>query len=216
MFFQNILKGIGGLTRAEAEEILNVTGIQCNWIRTEGHAKQRDIARRLNQGELIWHLTRYDEEDDRTGEIFGATSPFISTTAGTSEQSTAMFQERAYSFSAFDTAALFATDDFTDTGWIFFGYVFTLGRQSLEHAEFAEEIRDLHIYSAGYRFHMEGEIVAKLIIPPARLQRCERYSGPVLRQAFESGVKPVLGPEDVIWNKNYADPMRYVNIRDVL
>jgi hypothetical protein len=216
MFFQHVLKGIRGLTWEQANEVLTVTGIESNWIRTRGHVSQQQIIERLSREELIWHLTRYDEKDGRTGGQFGLTSPFISTSAGTSEQSTAAGEERAYSFSAFDTASWFATGDYTDTGWIFFGYVFTLGKPSIEHREFAEEVRDLHIYSAGYKFHGEGELVAKLVIPPTRLERCERYRGPALRRALESGRRPKLGPRDVIRNKKYADPMHYINIRGIL
>jgi hypothetical protein len=162
-------------------------------------------------------LTRYGEIDLRTKEAFGLTSPFISTTAGTSEQSTRLREQRAYSFSAFDTASWFATEDYTTTGWVFFGYVFTIGRPSVEHAEFAEEVRDLHSYPAGYLFHDEGEIVAKMCIPPIRLERCERYKGPELRQALESKTMPILSEEDIIRNnRNYADPMRYINLRNVL
>jgi hypothetical protein len=174
------------------------------------------IETRLTPEELSWHLTRYDDTDVRTNASFGDTTPFISTTAGTAEQSTGSGEERAYLFTAFDTACWFATDNYVTTGWIFYGYVFTIGRPSVEHTEFADEVRDLHTYSEGYKFHHEGEIIAKLLIPPARLQRCERYRGPELRQALDAGTLPTPRDEDVIWNPNYADPMRYVNIRDVL
>lgn len=216
MFFQYFLKGIRDLTRAQAEEVLKVTGIQCNWTRTAGPAGQREIMRQLSEDELIWHLTRYSETDHRTGDPFGLTSPFISITSGTAEQSMAALEERAYIFSAFDTASWFATNDYTGTGWIFFGYVFTIGRPSVEYAEFAEEVRDLHSYPKGYAFHHEGEIVAKITIPPIRLERCERYRGPVLRQALESGALPEVRERDIIRNENYVDPMRYINVRGIL
>src|SRR5262245_34424261 len=136
MFFQKILKGISGLTPDLAAEILKVRGIESNWVRTGGSPGQQEIAERLTREELQWHLTRYEEPDMRTGEPFGTTSPFISTTGGTSEQSSIAEEERAYVFSAFDIAAWFATVDYTQSGWIFYGYVFTIGRPSVEHAEF--------------------------------------------------------------------------------
>ncbi len=217
MFFQKILKGISGLTPDQAAEVLTVTGIESNWIRTRGSPGQQKVAERITHEELHWHLTRYDETDVRTGEPFGRTSPFISTTGGTSEQGSMAGEERAYVFSAFDLAAWFATVEYTQSGWIFYGYVFTIGRPSVEHAEFAEEVRDLHSYPSGYRFHHEGELVAKLVIPPSRLERCEFYRGPELRRALEAGERPILTDEDITWNRsNYVDPMRYVNIRDVL
>jgi hypothetical protein len=217
MFFQKILKGISGLTPDQATEILTVTGIESNWIRTRGNASQQQIAERLTREELQWHLTRYDETDTRTGKPFGGTSPFISTTSGTSEQSSIADEERAYVFSAFDCAAWFATLDYSQSGWIFYGYVFTIGRPSVKHAEFAEEVRDLHSYPSGYRFHREGELVAKLVVPPSRLERCEFYRGPELRRALEAGKRPALKGKDIVWNRNnYADPMNYVNIRDAL
>jgi hypothetical protein len=217
MFFQRILKGITGLTPDQAVEILTVTGIESNWVRSVGSVSQQQISERLTRHELQWHLTLYEEKDRRTGESFGGTSPFISTTAGTSEQSSISEEERAYIFSAFDIAAWFATVDFTQSGWIFYGYVFTIGRPSVEHAEFAEEVRDLHSYPSGYSFHHEGELVAKLVIPPSRLERCEFYRGPELRRSLEAGERLPLRDEDIVWNRsNYVDPMSYINIRDVL
>jgi hypothetical protein len=214
MFFQHVLKGIAGLSREQAEDILTVTGLQCNWARSEGLAGPGDVADRLNLDELTWHLTRYDEIDTRTGVPFGTKSPFISTTAGTAEQSSVRQEQRAYVFSAFDTASWFATEDYTTAGWIFFGYVFTIGRPSVEHAEFAEEIRDLHTYPGGYVYHHEGELVAKIVIPPVRLERCELYTGPALSRALQGAAN--VKPDDVIRNKRYADPMRYVNVRGLL
>lgn len=217
MFFQKVLKGIIGLTAEQAAEVLTVTGIESNWIRTSGHASQGETALRLTPEELQWHLTRYEEEDKRTGEPFGFTSPFISITSGTSEQSTTSREERAYVFSAFDIASWFATDSYTQSGWIFYGYVFTMGKASIPYTEFAEEVRDLHSYPDGYSFHGEGELVAKLVIPPPRLERCEFYRGPELRHALVEGRRPTLKDSDIIWNNiNYVDPMNYVNIRGVL
>lgn len=216
MFFQKILKGICGLTKDEAAEVLTVTGIESNWTRTRGSAVQREIAERLTSEELEWHLTQYEEKDSRTGRPFGSTSPFISTTSGTSEQSGRAGEVRAYTFSAFDIAACFATEDFTRSGWIFYGYVFTIGRPSVEYAEFAEEVRDLDTYPTGYSFHHEGELVAKLVIPPARLERCEFYRGPELLRALHKGRRSTAKDKDTIRNASYVDPMNYINIRDVL
>lgn len=50
----------------------------------------------------------------------------------------------------------FATDGFRRRG-----YVLTLGKQSIPMREFAEEVRELHIYTSFLRYHPEGEIVAK-------------------------------------------------------
>lgn len=217
MFFQHILKGIVGLTDDEARDVLTASGIQSNWLRSTYQPNLREIAgRRLTLEELTWHLTRYDDRERRTDLPYGQTSPFLSATAGTSEQSSSRGEERAYRFSAFDTACWFATDGYTTTGWVFFGYVYTIGRPSVELIEFAEEVRDLHTYPGGYVYHNEGEIVAKLVIPPSRLQRCERYRGPELLQSLTEGELPALDGNDVIFNKNYADPMRYVNVRSIL
>jgi hypothetical protein len=217
MFFQHVLKGLPGPTYAEATEVLTVTGIECNWLRSSQRPTRSEVGeRRLTHDELIWHLTRYDDIEWRTKGPFGQTSPFISTTAGTAEQSTAGGEERAYRFSAFDIACSFATCDYTATGWVFFGYVYTIGRPSIELAEFAEEVRDLHTYPGGYMYHDEGEIVAKFLIPPSHLQRCERYHGPELLQSLKSGTLPELAPDDVIHNPRYVDPMYYINVRGLL
>lgn len=217
VFFQHVLKGVTGLSYAEASKVLTGTGIECNWLRTSQPPTRREIGeRQLTNDELIWHLTRYDDIEWRTRKPFRQTTPFISTSAGTAEQSTTRGEERAYRFSAFDTACWFATCDYTTTGWVFYGYVYTIGRPSIELPEFAEEVRDLHTYPGGYIYHDEGEIVAKLLIPASHLQRCERYRGPELRQSLSSGAMPHLAADDVIHNPKYVDPMHYINVRGPL
>jgi hypothetical protein len=71
------------------------------------------------------------------------------------------------------TALNFATNWLTRPGYVFYGYVFTLGQKSLELAEFAEEVRELHIYTHFLPYHDEGEIVAKIHIPAVRLEKVE-------------------------------------------
>ena len=144
MFFQKVLKGISGLSRHEANKNFE-QGIVCNWWRTVHTISPPQVVEKLTERNLEWHLNHYDELDPLTGNTaFCENTPFISVTAGVVERQE--FLQRNIVFDPLVTALRFATSDFSMTGHIFYGYVFTLGRQSIDLAEFAEEVRELNIY----------------------------------------------------------------------
>jgi hypothetical protein len=109
----------------------------------------------------------------------------------------------------------FATSGLQQPGYIFYGYVITLGRKAIPFQEYAEETRELNIYTSYLRFHEEGELVAKIQIPSHRLERVVRWDSNMLTQ-LESGVKPTPAPPYPKVNSNYTPPEQYSNIRELL
>lgn len=212
MYFQKVLKGLGGIDDAQARAMLLHGGILCNWWNRVGRISPRQVADKLTEANLFWHLERYDDTFPETGRPFREDTPFISTTAGAVERST--FFRTNLVHPPLLTALLFATDWFSRSGYVFYGYVYTLGRPAVPLREFAEEVRELHLYTSYLRFHPEGEITAKIEIPSARLGKVERYDGPTAEVDLRAGRLPT--PVQTWTNPSYCRPEDYANIREAL
>ncbi len=139
-------------------------------------------------------------------------TPYISVTAGAVERDA--FLRGNLVFDPFITALRFATREFTEIGHIFYGYVFTLGRQSIELSGFAEEVRELNIYKTYLPYHAEGEITAKIEIRGPQIERWEEYDGPRALAVLDAAGDP--SPSCVQYNTLYARPERYCNIRGLV
>jgi hypothetical protein len=212
MFFQKVLKGVPGLTNDDANVALRA-GLLCNWWRRVGTINPVQIADKLTEANLYWHLEHYDDADPLNGGApFRENTPFISVTAGSVER--AAFLQRNIVFDPFVTALLFATNGFRAYGHVFYAYVFTLGRQSIPLVEFAEEVRELNIYKYYLRFHPEGEITAKIEIRGRQIERWEGYDGPAALAALRTAATPQPAASGV--NFNYEPPERYCNIRGLV
>jgi hypothetical protein len=211
VFFQKVLKGINGLSDPAARGLLD-TGILCNWWRRVRGISPEEIREKLTERNLDWHLNRYDDHDPNTGRSYSDDTPFISTTAGTYERDGV--RRRNILFPALWTALSFATREFRGDGHVFFGYVYTLGKVSIELPEFAEEVRDLNVYSRFSPYHTQGEIVAKIEIPSVRLEKVETYSLAKLLADLMSGAPPT--PDQTFRNPAFRPPEAYSNIREAL
>jgi hypothetical protein len=212
MFFQKVLKGIPGMSRQEANAAF-IVGIHCNWWRRVHTIRPDQIVEKLTERNLDWHLNHYGDPDPLMNNApFYENTPYISATAGTVERDA--FLQRNFVFDPFITALRFATQDFTTTGHVFYAYVFTLGRQSVELCEFAEEVRELNIYKNFLPYHTEGEIAAKIEIRGPRIEKWKEYDGPAALAAFQA----VNLPQPVFEQLNpvYAPPERYCNIRGLV
>jgi hypothetical protein len=219
MYFQKVLKGIAGLPRPQVELILEKNGIVCNWWRNRGELYESDVIGELTMDNLVHHLDDYDKKLPTAhpwatiGKNYGDVSAFISTSAGTMLRDSR--KKRNIPHPPFMTALRFATSKFQGQGWIFYAYVVTLGKQSIELRGFSEDIRDLNIYSDYRRYYHEGEVTAKLSIPSVTIEKAEYYDGPAALADFRMGRKPTA--LDTIDNKsNYQPPEKYSNIREVL
>jgi hypothetical protein len=217
VYFSRFLKGIPespSLNDSAAIAMLEQDGIQCNWWLRVGQITPGQITERLTADNLYWHLNRYEQTQPGSSVPFSKDTPYISTTAGTVHRDDS--KKANIHFPAFLTALSFATDfSRYKSGYIFYGYLLTLGRQATPLMEYAEEVRELHIYAPFLPFHDEGELVAKILIPAPRLQRVERWTYDHYVDQLEAG----LDVPSPLWfhdNNEFARPEDYTNIRDVL
>jgi hypothetical protein len=211
MIFQRVLKGIpvkdegaSGLTDSAIQRILDGAGLVSNWWLNapNGTISPQEITEKLTEKALLDHLVNYEAVRDST--------PFISTTAGTFERDAAA-EENPY-FPPTYTALRFATRDFSQDGYLFYAYLFLLGRKSVELEEFAEEVRDVNTYTGYYTWHPEGEIVAKVHIPARRIEKVERYRLAGLKESLDRDELPkparTFSAPSV-----FRDPWQYANVR---
>jgi hypothetical protein len=216
MIFQHVLKGIPRLHPAHVSHMLTDGGIVCNWWRNSpnGILPCHEVRGRLTERNIEWHLSNYDVPDPLMGGApFRENTPFISTTAGSVQRNEGLMINEVHS--AFLTALQFATEGFTADGVIFYAYEFVLGKKSVEMEEFGEETRELNIWTSFQLYHPEGEVVAKIRIPPQRLERAEFYNGPRAIRELEAGRHPE--PDDVLLNPGvYCPPEKYANIRNAI
>lgn len=212
MIIQKVIKGIGGIDQTEVNKIFDV-GICCNWWRNYNPLKQIEVPKRLTERNLIWHQNNYDQPDPMESyDPFYLRTPFISTTAGTVERDT--FYQTNVIQSAWSEALRFATDGWQRDGYLFYCYVFILSKKTVRQEFFAEELRELNIYTGYSPFQPEGEITAKIIIPPSQIEKAEFWTVSEIMDATNSNRLP--RPNSVQFNNLYLPPERLSNIRDVL
>lgn len=241
MIIQKVAKGIGISKRAEDEiEVLKRTqnlspdrmrdeqlkiiepqvqsilenGILCNWwLNLVPMSLPTDeVPKRLTKRDLYWHQNRYYKPDPLRGnKPFNEGTPFISTTAGTFERDKILKTNNPHR--AKHTAFKFATNKAQHSGIVFFCYVFVIGKKSVGQQAFAEELRELNIYAGFSPWQLEGEVTAKIIIPPAQIEQAEIW----LYDDFDDAIqnRRVLRPSKVMRNQLYLKPEDYHNIREL-
>jgi len=212
MIIQKVIKGIGGIDHNAVDHILR-TGITCRWWQEVNPLPQHEIPQRLTERNLTWHQNHYDEPDPLEGNRpFYLRTPFISATAGTVERDA--FLKTNVLHPAWIEALRFATDVWARDGYLFYCHVFIIGKKSVGHQLFAEELRELNIYTGFSPFQPEGEIAAKIVIPPAQIQKAEYW--PVDRFLDDIANDRLPEPAQVFNNPLFLPPEDYANVRDVL
>jgi hypothetical protein len=168
VWFQWFRKGVNGLVDETAVAILRERGLICCWWQEVGLISPPQIADKLTPDALRRHLDDYGSVEKET--------PFISLTAGVRMRATGTRGHGSnYVVSAQRTALTYATDDFQSPGHIFAGWVPVLPQPDVALEGFAEDVRDLTVYSRFRRFHRQGEVTAKIGVPTAQLAWVERW-----------------------------------------
>jgi hypothetical protein len=211
MMIQRVLKGICGLTDADVTPILDGAGIRSNWWRWKGTIEPSEVIDQLTAANVDRHLNCYTATDPLSGLPYGRVTPFISTTAGAVVRDARGAVNLQYS--AIDVAVYFATDAYRSPGWVFFGYLFAVGRPSVPHRAFAEEVRELHVYTHFLPYQPEGELVAKIHIPATQLERAVEYLPTVGDDGYPAA--PAVG-RTLINSRCYQRPDAIVNLREAL
>lgn len=193
MIVQKCVKGINGISKAEAFDIVSSQrGILSNWWRTKGSITPTEIAAVLTDINLDRHLHQYD--------LYGQVTPFISLSCGSVVWSEHSIDE----YSAIDTALGFATDWNTSSGAVFYCWVEVAMNPSVEVVHLAEEVRNLNTYRRWSPFIDEGEVTAKVHIPSNQIERVEFWDPTV----------DTTAPTDVFPNPSYVNPQKVSNVRD--
>ena len=131
----------------------------------------------------------------------GSETPFISLSSGSVERDALVKQNFVYS--ALDTALMFATQDWTRPGALFYLWVPVSYQRAVSLSAVAEPVRDLNIYQRWSPYQLEGEITAKVGIPANQIEKVEWWDEGYSRQNAQH-----------IWpNPNYVDPEPLSNIR---
>lgn len=213
MIIQHVIKGISGLKPAQAQQILD-EGIKCNWWLNYSPLKWDEVPAQLSDANLDNHQNHYGDShkfQSRT-EPFSKHTPFISTTAGTVQRDAYLYTNTRTP--AWQIALRFATDKWKSDGYLFYCYVFILGKKAVAQQPFAEELRELHVYTDYSSYQHEGELTAKILIPPAQIERAEYWS---LSNAKAADSAKVLStPSLTLTNKHYVPPEELNNVRKYL
>jgi len=214
MIIQRVIKGIGRISEDDARNILSV-GIVCNWRRKVGTLPRHQVPLRLTDRNLDWHQNHYDDPDpSEGGEVFGRHTAFISTTAGTVEGD--VFSLTNILNPAWREALNFATSGLRKDGYLFYCYLFIIGRQAVTLESFSKELRELNVYPGFSPYQPEGEITAKIIIPPAQIERAEFWSASDALRAVANRRLPAADPSRTLVNPLFVRPEIYNNVRDFL
>jgi hypothetical protein len=204
MYIQRCVKGItgrlhgevAGITQSDAQDMATQGhGISSNWRRKLGTIAPHQIEDVLTETNLDRHLHDYQN--------FGDDTPFISLACGAVERDTLV--QRNFVYSARDTALMFATEDWTRPGALFYVWVPVSYHRAVAISAVSEPVRDLNIYQRWSPYQLEGELTAKVHIPANQIEKMEWWDGNVNRTT----------PQTVWINPNYAEPTPLSNIRDL-
>jgi hypothetical protein len=215
MYVQKCIKGVNGITFARATEIMQDEGLTCNWwrerVRTPGAGiGLQEIGERLTHSNLYLHVNAYGApHPDYAGPVSMET-PFISLSAG--NVTAPVFSRTHTVWPAHQTALDFASghgryvgDCFLFHCWVIVGLRSAVGVRAL-----AEEVRDLKTYSQYSYYQGEGEVAAKIDVPPSQIEKFEYW------QARGTGLHQDLDFIDEWLNPDYIDPATVVNLREAL
>ncbi len=184
----------------EALRVLSDDGLTSNWTRAHAttaslEAGWRAAHQALSDVALVAHVNAY-------GTV-ASTTPYLSLSAGVVERDP--WTRAAIHHRAWTTALDFATGGGTDEGYVFECWVTLPGNPAPELPGFAEEVRDLNLHRHFAWWHHEGEVAAKLVVPPRQIRRVMKFT-PALRQI------PLPGG----WNGQFVPPERISNIRELV
>jgi hypothetical protein len=162
------LKGIaeasGSFDDAKAAAVLSSTGLLSNWmIAKSGTPNQQtniDSQNALSASALDDHVNNYRKVARDT--------PYVSLCSGCIEY--AGSTKPPVRYPALRTALNFATKHGKQSGYVFRCWVLTGLKPAAELPGFAEEVRDLNLFPDFYRYHYQGEITAKLVVPRRQVQ----------------------------------------------
>jgi hypothetical protein len=201
MFVQWCIKGVRGradgepsdvgLTPDEAIELVrDGHGIRCNWWRRVGTIRPHEIHQKLTTANLDLHVNNYNSICNDT--------PFISLTAGCVERDAFYRTNRVVP--AEDTALMFATNNGTAAGFLFYCWAIVGLKPAVSIGAVAEEVRELNSYRSWSAYQLEGELTAKIHIPSNQIQKVEWWAPGTTGQLTQQ-------TDGRDWNPAYLNPL---------
>lgn len=203
MYLQYCVKGMpgevaagAGITKEQAKQLmLEDIGILSNWWLRKKEISPDEVAEVLTEANLDRHLHDYAR--------FGTESPFISLACGAVERDAIV----RYNWvrSAIDTALMFATENWTRPGALFYLWVATSHRPAVAVQAMAEPVRDLNVYWRWSPHQPEGEVTAKIHVPANQIEKLEWWV-------------PTQGAgrvEETVWNPEYVNAEWLSDVREL-
>lgn len=175
--------------------MLGDAGITSNWWANKGHISPEEIAAVLTYENLDRHLHDYANFRDST--------PFISLACGAVERDVVI--QYNWVRSAIDTALMFATENWTRSGAVFYLWVATTHRPAIAVQTVAEPVRDLNIYWRWSPYQPEGEVTAKVHIPANQIEKLEWW-------VPKGGAGEI---EETVPNPEYVEPALLSDVREL-
>jgi hypothetical protein len=214
MFVQWCIKGIRGRINGEppeigltSEEAISIVrdreGILCNWWRDVKKISPAQRRQKLTSSNLDLHVNNYNSIRKDT--------PFISVTAGCVERD--VFYRTNRIVSAEDTALMFATDNGTRPGFLFYCWVIAGLKPAVAIESVAEEVRELNSYRSWSAYQLEGELTAKIQIPANQIQKIEWWAPGQDGQLAKKTGQPQWNP--AYSNSLFNPPSEISNIREL-
>ena len=196
MLVQWCLKGVPwspGFGDADARRALTDDGLTSNWVRANAArplaSALADAHAALSDSALVRHVNAY--------ATVAATTPYVSLSAGVIERDPKM--RTPIHHHAWTTALDFATRGGTGEGYVFECWVQLPGNPAPELPGFGEEVRDLNLHGRFARWHHQGEVAAKLVVPPRQIRRVMKFTR-ALKQIPFGGRNPQFVPPERISN----------------
>jgi hypothetical protein len=207
LIVQSSLKGLQLPNDEAARSIIDGGGgLICNWWRDVSQITPQQVRAKLSMMNLDRHVNHFDNAEPESGRPFREVTPFISLSAGTVERDKVM--QTNITHTARETALGFGSGfGAVANAYLYRVWVVVAPRQAVKVEGVAEEVRELTTYRSYSAFQLEGEIVAKVIVPPNQIEFCERWD-----------MNPVQGWH-CVWHQINADftlPTELSNVRELI
>jgi hypothetical protein len=184
----------------EALAVLTDTGILSGWMLSYANTAG-GLANVISQNALS--LPALDNHVNHYGTV-GPQTPYISLSAGCREYAGTASPGH---YPAYRSALEFATHWGTTTGYIFRCWVVTSPQIAAELPGLADEVRDLNLFANFYRFHHEGEVAAKLVVPRRQIQWVQKVDNSLRPAIWLDGHGPAARR-----NVEFSNPRHISNL----
>jgi hypothetical protein len=188
MHVQWCVRGMAQPDPAWLRDLFSSGGLICGWWwnSPSGALPAAGIAERLDDMQLYLHQNWFDLPDPRFGGLVRQNTPFVSLSAG------AVSREIRYRANVLHRAQLIASEFATQYGQVrgvlIYCWVVASPLPAVPIEAVAEELRDLNSNRPYSAFQLEGEVAAKIRVPPRQLYAYQWVERRGLSYQVESAV----------------------------